>query len=383
MKYLRSRAGIRGLFTLLSAAASLSLAGCSGSGASEPHGSPVLTKVFWIVGGSSYLVWSKVPDPALVSPVPPAASQVDFVFDRRLDGNRIEEIVTVNGLPTVHPKDPPPVRVSWPDMAATAASAPFSLTSSYDTIPRYGVGSSLVFARPATPGFPSDATVTFTLVPTQLTSAYGEPATVPDSIPVKTAGFTVTIGSTSGAVVPSFQVPLAASNRLPSPPAQSPLVHVSANGGEVPYKLLADATLNSRWFVVPADCLGGVWPAGTTFTVTVDAGFPDAFGGKLKQAATGTFSTSAGASSGVDASCSISDAGASDASDASTSSDAAAPVDASDAAGFDGGATDSDASDSSSNDGGVPDGSLSDGAADVASETASDSGSDSAAVSPG
>jgi hypothetical protein len=367
MKYLASRAALRGMFTLISAAASVALGGCSGGGAAEPHGSPILTKVYWIVGGSSYLAWSRENDLALTSPVPPGASQINFVFDRRLDGSRIEDVTMVNGVPIVTPKDPPPVRVTWPGMAATATTAPFSLTSSYDPVPPYGSGTAMVFSRPTTPGFPADSTVTFTLLTTQLTSAYGEPATVPDSIPVKTGPFTVTVGTTSGAVVSSFQVPLAASNRLSAPPTQSPFVHVSANGAVVPYKLLADAILTSRWFVAPADCLGGVWPAATTFTVTVDVGFPDAFGSKLDKLATGTFTTSAGAPSGADASCSIPDAGATDAGgDAAPSGDAGA-----DAAGPDGGASDGmfDAGSDSAPDAGA------DSAPDAGSDSASDAAS--------
>jgi hypothetical protein len=362
MKYLPSRAGLRGMFTLLSAAASVALAGCSGGGASEPHGSPILTKVYWIVGGSSYLAWSKEDDIAMTSPVPPGASQINFVFDRRLDGSRIEEVTTVNDVRIVTPKDPPPVRATWPDMAATAEAAPFSLTSSYDPVPPYGSGTAMVFSRPTTPGFPADSTVTFTLLTTQLTSAYGEPATVPDSIPVKTGSFNVTVGSTSGSVVSSFQVPLAASNRLAAPPTtESRFVHVSANGVAVPYKLLADVTLTSRWFVVPADCLGGFWPAATTFTVTVDPGFPDAFGSELKESATGKFTTGAGSASGADASCSIPDAGPTDAgSDAAPSGDAGA--------------------DAGNSDGGVSDGGLSDAANDAATDAASDSVSDAAAA---
>jgi hypothetical protein len=364
MKYLPSRAGLRGVFTLISAAASVALAGCSGSGAAEPHGSPILTKVYWIVGGSSYLAWSKENDTSLTSPVPPGASQINFVFDRRLDGARIEDVTTVNGVRIVTPKDPPPVRATWPDMAATATTAPFSLTSSYDPVPPYGAGTAMVFSRPTTPGFPADSTVTFTLVTTQLTSAYGEPATVPDSIPVKTGPFTVTVGATSGVVASSFQVPLAASNRLSAAPTQSAFVHVTANGVAVPYKLLADATLTSRWFVAPADCLGGGWPVATTFTVTVDAGFPDAFGSKLKLLAMGSFTTSAGAAPGVDASCSIPDAGPTDA--GSDGSDAATPGDAG-----------ADAADS---DGGVSDGEMPDAASDSASDAASDSASDAASA---
>jgi len=118
----------------------------------------------------------------------------------------------------------------------------------------------------------------------------------------------VSIATGAVAVPPSYQLPLAFSNRLPAVPATSPLIHVTANGAAVPYKLLADAGLASRWYLVAADCLGA-WPASTTFSVTIDAGFSDAFGGKLAEAATAAFSTAAGTSA-PDASCSIPEAGA-------------------------------------------------------------------------
>jgi hypothetical protein len=308
----------------LTGAACAAMAACSSP--QEPHGSPILTQVYWVTGGSELLVWSRDPSVALVSPVSPFASELDFVFDRRLDGDNLEDLVTVGSVTSALPKDPPAVRVSWPDMAATSMNAPFTLVIDYNSAARFGANSSYVFARPAVPsrtssaqrdataapGFPSMDTMTFALDSSRFTSAYGEPAVVPTTIPVKTSALSVSIGVGPAAVPSSFQVPLSFSNRLPAAPTTSPFIHLAANGGAVPYMLLADASLTSRWYLAAATCLGA-WPAGTTFTVTIDAGLPDVFGGKLPQPVTATFVTGASASAPTDASCSIADGGVVDA----------------------------------------------------------------------
>jgi hypothetical protein len=301
----------RATVLVMAAAACVAGAACS-SGPTPPHGAPVLEKVYWTAGGTRYLVWSLDVDPALVSPVPPYASEVDFVFDRRLDGAMIEDVVTVNGVMMTVPKTPPPVQASWDDMTTMAGHPDFGLVVSYDSTPKYGGQSSFVFARPDPPGFPSSDTVKFMLLPSRLTSPYDEPAQLRDNpIPVKTSAFSVSIDVATEAVAPTLQVPLAFNNRLPAPPATSPFIHVQMNGAEVPYKILGDANVLSRWFLAPAECLGGAWPAGATLKVTVDAAFADAFGGKLAQATTATFTTSA--AGGAPATCPVADGGAPDA----------------------------------------------------------------------
>src|SRR5262252_5618086 len=77
-----------------------------------PHGSPLLLQVAWNVDGTPTIVWSRDPDAAVAAQVPPAGSKIDFVFDRRLDGARVED--TVDGGPV--PKSNPPITVGWPDM---------------------------------------------------------------------------------------------------------------------------------------------------------------------------------------------------------------------------------------------------------------------------
>src|SRR5262245_7413884 len=74
-------------------------AACGPTNTPPPKGAPVLTQVYWIAGGAPMLAWTPEDKPSsfLVSPVPPFASEVDFVFDRGLDGNLIEDKVVVDG----------------------------------------------------------------------------------------------------------------------------------------------------------------------------------------------------------------------------------------------------------------------------------------------
>jgi hypothetical protein len=354
---------------ILAVAAACALGGACSS-TSDPHGSPVLTHIYWVAGGMSSLAWSLDPNATMVSPVPPFASEIDFVFDRRLDGAKIEDLVTMNGMTVAVPKALAPVRVTWPDMGDVMSDPPFHLAVDYNSVPRFGGVSSYVYARPDIPGFPSSTSVTFDLVPSLLTSPYNDPPDLPDPpVSVKTGAFAALLAATSSPVAPTYQLPLTFNNRLPTPPATtSPTVHVTAHGADVPYRLLADASVASRWYLAAADCLGG-WPAGTTFTVTVDADFVDAFGGKLGAPATITFSTIAGAT--APSTCPPPDAGVTD----GGAPDAPAVDGGVDTSSADGGAPDAPAVDggvdTSSADGGAPD-----APADVAPDASSDVPSD-------
>jgi hypothetical protein len=308
---------------------------CSSPTTPPEHGSPILTKVYWVAGGAPVVAWSPTADPFLVSPVPPFATEVDFVFDRRLDGDLIEDTTIVDGATVTRPKAMPPIEVQWPGMADHPGQPPLSLRVAYNSVGRYGEGTSYVFAKPDPAGFPSSETLMFLLHREALASFYGEPALAPDKIPVTTGALTVAVNAPTSPVALKFQVPLVFTNRLAITGDTSPFIHVTTGGAAVPYKLLVDANQLTRWYLAPADCLGS-WPAGASLVVTIDAGMPDAFGGTLVQAATATFMTVMG-SGGPDAACSIQppDAGApetgGDASDAgapeasSDASDAGAP----------------------------------------------------------
>jgi hypothetical protein len=309
---------------ILAVAAACALGGACSSSPAEPHGSPVLTQIYWIAGGVQSLAWSLDKDPTITSPLPPNGSEIDFVFDRRLDGAKIEDLVTMNGVTVAVPKEPAAVHVTWPNMGTVMSDPPFHITVDYNSVPRYGGVSSYIYARPDEPGFPSSTTVTLDLVPTLLTSAYNDPAVLPDPpATVKTSAFAAILVSTTSAVPPSYQLPLTFNNRLPQVPVTSPHVQVTAHGAAVPYKLLADANVGSRWYLAAADCLGG-WPAGTTFEVTLDADFPDAFGGTLGQPSVFTFTTLAGAA--ATSTCPPPDGGAADGSPPGVDAAADAPV---------------------------------------------------------
>jgi hypothetical protein len=228
--------------------------------------------------------------------VPPFTAQVDFVFNRRLDGDRIEDTVQVDGGTVTRPKASPPVTVELP---ATVAAAPPPLDVVYNSQGIYGVETSYVIARPHPAGFPAGATVTFHLDRASLTSPYDEPLAMPDSLAVTTQPFTVAIrgagadGGVPTGVATDFRVPLDFTNRPGDVTALGGFVHARAGGVDLPVALAPEAGTPTTLYLVPAACLGA-WPANSTIEVTVDAGLPDAFGVGLVAGASLTFATGAG-----------------------------------------------------------------------------------------
>jgi hypothetical protein len=289
--------------------------GAACSTPSEPHGSPVLLSAFWISAGAKTQIWT-VSDPTLPTVgVGAAGQEVDFVFDRLLDGNRIEDTVTVNGTQTTAPKATPPITVSWPDAATVMSAPPFSDQVLYNSEPFYGADTSYVLLKPLAVGFPAADTITFTLDPTGLTSAYGDQMIGPSQISVATAAFSASFrlpqGSDGGAtaVPTNYLLPVVFSNRVVGAPSVESFVHVSANGAALPFTLSPDASDPTVIYVSPASCLGG-WPSGVAIKVTISAGAPDAFGVAMAADATTTFSVSgAAAATAPDGGCGPVDAG--------------------------------------------------------------------------
>ena len=277
------------------------------SSAQEPHGSPVLLSVQWISGGSRTQVWT--PTEMGTVQVSAAGQEVDFVFDRLLDGNRIEDVVTQNGVETTVPKATPPITTSWPDAATVMSTPPFSDQVRYNSEPYYGAATAYVLLQPAAVGFPSSDTITFSLDRTNLTSAYGEQMIGPSQIPVTTgpfsASFRFSTGSDGSASVPT-KSPLEAvfSNRVPSAATVAPFVHVQANGLALPVVLAADASDLTIVYLSPASCLGG-WPVGVPIDVTIAAGLPDAFGVAMAGDAHTTFMASGVAPTAPDGGCPV------------------------------------------------------------------------------
>ncbi len=333
------------------------LAACNSAPAAR-HGAPLRTGVYWIAGDSTSLVWAPAATTATAVSAPPFVSEIDFVFDRRLDGAQIEEMFTVGGVAMTGPSSLPPVHVSWPGLPSKWPTS--SYTVQYNSLGVYGSTTSYVFLRPSIAGLPSGETVTFELDRARFVNSYGEALASPDSVPVTTAPFTVSVSAPSAAVAGTYQLPLAFSNRMSLSSTASAFVHVRAGQVDVPFTLVADANVVSRWYVAPAQCLGR-WPASTTITVVVDPELPDAFGGKLTVGATTTFKTGAGPAATPD--CGVAplgdagaEAGAGDTSaDAGAADAATGDAAAADAATGDAGAADASSVDVSDSDVGAAD----------------------------
>jgi hypothetical protein len=288
-------------------AAGLIGAACSGN--AEPHGSPVLSQVFWIASGKGTLIWTFGADPPLAPTVPAAGQEIDFVFDRRLDGNRIEDTVTTNGVEMTVPKSDPPITVDWPNFSA----ASFADQVLYNSEPSFGGTTAYVLLQPVQVGFPSDDTVSFSLDKTGLTSAYDDQMTGPAQIDVMTGHFSATFGLPATSYGPvsvpaSFMLPIQFSNRTGSLGDLAPYIQVQAAGRDLPVSLAPNSADPTVVYLSPASCLGG-WPSDAPIEVTLLAGLPDAFGVGLAATTTTTFTASAGATPVPDGGCTAADAG--------------------------------------------------------------------------
>jgi hypothetical protein len=303
--------------------------------ADQPHGSPTLLEVLWEVDGVPTLVWSLDAD-AGVAPVAPAGgTKVDFVFDRRLDGARVEDTVDDNPVPKANP----PITVSWPGiMDTTMSDPPFVGDVFYNSLGEFGTGTTYAFVHPSIPGFPSATAITFMLDPNGLTSVYGEPMNGPTAVTVNTSPLSVALQTSTATVSTSYMAPIVFSTRAPAGQALKPFIHVAVGSAAVPFDVVGDASNAKRVYVVTS-CIDG-WPSDARIDITVDAGLPDGFGQPLATGVKGSFMTSRTAGPPVDGGCGpieagVNDSGTNDASD-SGSSDAASDdggPDAADASG--------------------------------------------------
>jgi hypothetical protein len=327
---------------LLLVAALIVTAGCR-STPQAPHGSPVLLQVVWEVEGAPTIVWSRDPDAGVAAQVPPAGSKIDFVFDRRLDGARVED--TIDGGPA--PKADPPITVGWPDMDTVMADPAFGASVFYSSLPVWGPGTTFTFVQPRLAGFPSATPITFTLDPNGLTSVYGEPMDGPTTITVMTAPLQVTLPKGMATVPTSYLAPIVFSTRAPAKETLKTFVHLTANGAALSFEPAIDVSDTKRLYLAPGSDCGGTWPPNARIDIAVDVGLPDGFGRPLMTAATGLFSTAQSGPSAGDGGCAPGDAGATDAPAGDAPIDAGAD-DASDAPAGDGGAPDAGAADAQS-----------------------------------
>ncbi|HVY37162.1 MAG TPA: hypothetical protein VHM31_04485 [Polyangia bacterium] len=274
--------------TWLLVAAWATVGGCSSS--SGPQTPPALLNVFWIASGHRTAVWTNTEPDAGTTLAPPAVQQVDFVFDQRLNGTKVENASA------------PAIGVSWPEQTAGAA---FPATVLYNSEPFYGGGSSYAFLRPASVGLPSGDAITFTLDPALLTGANGQPFTGPTQIIVMTGPLTATVrvpsDADAGGVVPAgYMMPIVFSNRVATDTV-TPFIHAATPAGPLPVTVVANASDPTIAYVTAA-CAGG-WPPGVPVTLTIDAGAPDAFGRLLAAPASGTFTAVSAGGQSPDGGC--------------------------------------------------------------------------------
>jgi hypothetical protein len=316
------------------------LAAAGGCGNSAPHGPPVLQQVYWEThGGVQTLVWSSIAaDAAITNVVAPAATQFDLVFDRVIDGSKVEDTVTVNGVPHQQPTAVAPVTVTWPGMGA-ATDPGFYLSVWYNSVrlppaPQnssyvYGrqtasnpfAGSQAVTTQPSS--YPSNTAISICINPNGITSQYGEPMAalsqemsskcpVTDgpaaswpAVTVRTAPFAAAINPAPGVVpgadagttaatptyVPTnFSIPLQFNNLTVDPATQlSQYVQVQRNGvvlAASEYSLQASATDPTLIFLQPGH---KIWDSGAQLDVTLSADLRDIYGATLGTARSASF----------------------------------------------------------------------------------------------
>jgi hypothetical protein len=339
----KNRASARRLVSLGAFSAGLSLLALAGCHAGAPHGPPVLLKVYWQVKGQQIAVWT--PDgTGVTSPVSPAPTQFNLIYDRVMDGSRIEDTINLPaGGTTQRPKvspsidggavqPDPPVIVSWPGMDTAVSVPPFSISVWYNslhlTIPDSTASEMLAAANTSyiygreVPSYPSNTPVSLTLLRDHITSEYGEPTLGPDQpIVIQTAPFTLALQSPASPVLTNYWLPLPFSNRPVDPGSQlSAYVHVTAAGNPLPFILVPDPDDPTLVNLQPGSGSpnqpDSTWPVGTPIDVTVDATLPDIFGAPLGTAAAAVFTACAAIATDGAAGCGpvgAADAGAADA----------------------------------------------------------------------
>jgi hypothetical protein len=256
----------------------------------------VLLNVYWEVAavassGSAGVdltpIWTKATGSDGVAAVSPGPRRFDLIFDKVLDGSKIEDTIDGGGG-QVSKTTNLPVTVSWQGSDAQpdgGMTPPYKLSVWYNSIPLSlpnhveASGTSYVFAQ-ETPGFPAGATLTIHIDKSAITSEYGDVMTGPDDIQVTTEPFKVQPVAPAATVAINYWALLQFNARPADPEKVLPgFIHVSAGGQPLGFKLASEPLDPRLIYLQPA--AGMVWPSGSTVEVTIDPELPDLFGSTL------------------------------------------------------------------------------------------------------
>jgi len=258
-------------------------------------GGPVLLTMFWAGRHQSdghAVVWSADTAADLARVVTPSPFEFELVFDRRLDGDKIEDTVVQGGVAYTVPKAMPPVTVTWDGMPA--GLGPLTVAYNSLALPDAPSESTYVFGRADT-GYPSATALTFHLDAAMLTGTDNRPMLGPDAIAVTTAPFSMQIlgpagtdGGATPAVPADFRFPLAFNSQPAKSDAVTPYISLSIDGAPAAFGLVT-ADQDATTLYVSPPRLGQTWPAGAQIALSVKAGLPDVFGVPLGAGADATF----------------------------------------------------------------------------------------------
>ncbi|HEY2900215.1 MAG TPA: hypothetical protein VGL59_06550, partial [Polyangia bacterium] len=225
--------------------------------------------------------------------------EFELIFDRRLDGDKIEDTVIEGGVTYTIPKLMPPVTVTWDGMPLRTDQGAVGLSVAYNSLnlPGEDPGTTYIFGHPLV-GFPSSTTLTFHFDKTSITGTGHVPMIGPDAVSVTTGPFTVSIavpaggdGGAAAMIATDYQIPLVFSNRPAATPVLKPFVSLTIDGTAADFALVVnnDGDLTTVYLGPPQ--LGTLWPPGARLELAVNAGLPDIFGAPLATSASASFVT--------------------------------------------------------------------------------------------
>jgi hypothetical protein len=251
--------------------------GC-GSSATDT-GAPHLVSLLAQVPGAADVDYLAPPDGG--APAVSGVAQFKLVFDKLLDGDKIETVTT-----TTQPKTDV-ISITW--MNAPAGAPAITANTLYDPSGALSVttpGPKIMLA-PA-PGLPSGAQLLFKLDRSKITGKTGTPFDGPDTQTVATLPFDVATDLMPGVpLAPDGTLHLAFTNS----PGMNVADHIKITAGGAP--VVVDVSLD------PADprnrlVTSMAWLPGQTLVLTIDKGAGDLFGVTLAQDVTATFAIAAG-----------------------------------------------------------------------------------------